>query len=129
MIDQDATRPGKFLRRIFYVSEKQSLYVLGNKGMLMKKSKVNAIPQLHDPDYQFSIYPNPCKDILTIQLINNRSVKENITIVNLLGVKVKELTGTGPKLQLDIRDLPEGIYFVFLTDGESRYSGKVIILR
>jgi len=61
--------------------------------------------------------------------IHNLPVKETISIINLLGVKVREFTGTGPKLEIDIRDLPDGTYFILLADGENRYSRKLIILR
>jgi hypothetical protein len=60
---------------------------------------------------------------------NFKPVQEKITIVDLLGSIVKEFTLTGPKLQLDISDLPQGTYFVYLTNGEVRYSRKLIVLK
>jgi hypothetical protein len=48
---------------------------------------------------------------------------------NLLGIKVKEMTRIGPKPQLDISNLPAGTYFILISNGENRYSGKFIIMK
>jgi len=131
IIDAEATAisTGKFITKIFYVPSRQTLYVLGNNGLLLKKASANGIDPKEDKEKNsFSIYPNPCRDKLTIQSEYNQSVQENITISNLLGVKVKELTGTGPKLQFDISNLPEGTYFVFVDNGKNHYSGKFMVI-
>jgi hypothetical protein len=131
LIDSEATSisAGRFITEIFYVPFRHSLYILGNNGLLLKKSSVNGIePKESNDKNSFSINPNPCRDIFTIQFNNKRSVQGNITVINLLGIKVKELNMTGQKQQLDISDLPEGTYMVFVNDRENWYSGKLIVM-
>ena len=57
-----------------------------------------------------------------------KPVRGKISIVDLLGFTVKEFTVKGPEMQLNISNLPEGTYFVLLTDGVSQYSRKLIVL-
>jgi hypothetical protein len=80
-------------------------------------------------DNSLFIYPNPCRDIVNIGFNNIKPVQGNIAIVDLLGFTVKEFPMTGPEQQLDISDLPQGTYFVYLTNGKIRYSRKLIVLK
>lgn len=56
-----------------------------------------------------SVYPNPVKDILTIE--SDYSDVNEVQIVNTLGQLVKELTFEG-QAEIDVKDLESGIYFV-----------------
>ena len=56
-----------------------------------------------------SVYPNPVKDILTIE--SDYSDVNEVQIVNTLGQLVKELTFEG-QAEVDVKDLKSGIYFV-----------------
>ena len=132
LIDAEATAisTGKFITKIFYVPSRQALYILGNNGLLLKNSSVNGIaPQETNDKNSFSISPNPCRDVLTILFKNNRLFQGNITITNLLGIKVKKLAGTGSKQQIDISNLPNGTYFILINNGENRYSGKFMVMK
>jgi photosystem II stability/assembly factor-like uncharacterized protein len=132
IIDAEATAIsiGKFISKIFYVPYRQVLYVLGNHGLLLKNSSITGITSKEGNDKNnLRIYPNPCKDYLTIHVNNERPVQGNITLTNLLGIKVKELTGTGLKQQLDIRDLPAGTYIINIKDRENCYSKKITVLK
>jgi hypothetical protein len=114
---------------MFYVPSKQSFYILGNKGLLLKNGSVNQIPREVDGTNGFRIFPNPSRDILTMQFDPLQNLPRSFSIVNLLGVRVKEYSVTGVKQQLDVRELPEGSYVVMFTDSETRYTGKLIVLR
>jgi hypothetical protein len=129
IIDQDATRPGKFIRQIFYVRESRSLYILGNKGMLMKKSKVSSINSLIKPEQVLSLFPNPCNDIMTVQFNCDKPVHQTITISNILGLKMMTFTMSAMKQELDISKLPDGIYCVNAECHETRYSAKFIVMK
>ncbi len=132
IIDTEATAisTGKFITKIFYVLSRQALYVLGNHGLLLKNSSESGIVQQEAKDKNnLSIYPNPCKDLLTIQVNSARPVQQTISIINVLGLKVKTFTGTCPKQQLYINDLPEGTYFVFVDNGRNHYSGKFMVMK
>jgi hypothetical protein len=62
-------------------------------------------------DLTWQIFPNPAIETLTIK-INNSYSKENIQIFNAIGILIKDEEITTK--QIDISDLPKGIYFVGL---------------
>jgi len=68
-------------------------------------------------------YPNPGSGIIRIQ--NEYANKfSTLELFDLVGNKVKELRNTN---EMDIAELPEGVYFVRLTDKNSRiYSSKIV---
>ncbi len=57
----------------------------------------------------FKYYPNPVKNELTVEAKNNI---EQLQLVNMLGQTVKSVTPNSKTYQLNIADLPSGIYFV-----------------
>jgi hypothetical protein len=117
---------GKILRAIF-ATDNQHVYVAGNDGTLLKYCEITGIET--STEKSFSIYPNPGRDFITLQFDDHRLISESITIVNLMGIKIKELNVTAQRQQLDIRDLPSGTYFVVLTDAERCYSKKLMIMK
>ena len=58
------------------------------------------------------IYPNPATSTLTIKYTGNNS-KEQIQIFNSIGILIKEME-IMPTLQINIVDLPNGLYFLHL---------------
>lgn len=72
----------------------------------------------------FSFYPNPSKNFLNI------SAKESIdqvVIYNKLGQKLKSIPINEHSQQLDISDLPNGIYFMQIRIGET--TGMISIVK
>jgi hypothetical protein len=68
------------------------------------------------------LYPNPASDILFVEL--NEEVGEpeaTLDIINVLGEKQKSLVGITPgkKHSIDVGDLPEGIYGVYINTGNN----------
>lgn len=61
----------------------------------------------------FSIYPNPASEILNISFINNLNTKHQVFIFNAIGQLIKKVELIHPQ-QIDISDLPNGLYFVRL---------------
>src|SRR5690606_11478002 len=70
----------------------------------------------------FTIYPNPAKDILNIALENNE-ILEKVTIYNNLGQKIKTVSQN----TIDISSLAKGLYFVEVTTNQDKASKKVIV--
>lgn len=70
----------------------------------------------------FTIYPNPAKDILNIALENNE-ILEKVTIYNNLGQKIKTVSQN----TIDISSLAKGLYFVEVTTNQGKASKKVIV--
>ncbi len=71
---------------------------------------------------QFSIYPNPASDYITIDLENQSTLQKTI-IYNGLGQIVKTSTET----TITISDLSQGIYIVEVTTNQGKGSKKLII--
>lgn len=79
-----------------------------------------AVKEVAPQNREFSFYPNPAKDKLTIRY----HAKENITIdiYNVLGSKVKSVTLSGFETDINIGDLQNGLYFIRFKDGSQTIS-------
>ena len=77
---------------------------------------------VNEPKYKMRLYPNPAKDMVTIEL---SSATENAPI----DVTVQDITGkmllmrriTTPQYQLDISQFPKGVYVVRANDKQGTY--------
>lgn len=69
------------------------------------------------------IHPNPTKGIVTLEGANLQQAE----VLNTLGQRVAKVTGQGETLQIDIAELPAGVYFVTITDEEGRKCVKKVI--
>ena len=67
-------------------------------------------------DAVVTIYPNPANSMVTITGKNLKSAE----VLNVLGQRVATVKGQGETLQIDIANLPTGVYFVNVTDAEGR---------
>ncbi len=74
----------------------------------------------------FTIYPNPCKDVLKINFIKN--IKNyQLNVVDVMGKRItfaKNLNGT--QYNLDLKDIKAGIYFLEINDGINKSIKKFI---
>ncbi len=74
--------------------------------------------------FDFSIYPNPVQDVLTI---NSPLIDNNIQVFDLLGKRVFETYSNANISTIDLSDLNSGIYFVNITSGD--YSSTVKFMK
>ncbi len=89
------------------------------------------------PLSNISLFPNPANNLLTIDMQNNNEEivrsYSSIEIVNALGQKQKSVArkGTNKIVQLDVADLPNGIYLATIISDrkERRMLGKFTINR
>ena len=70
-----------------------------------------------------TLHPNPTNGQVTITGENLRKAE----VVNMLGQQVAIAQGKGETLQVDISDLPVGIYFVNVTDEEGRKCVRKVV--
>jgi hypothetical protein len=72
-----------------------------------------------------NIYPNPVQDILTIENIN---VEENVTstIYDISGKEVRTFSVIKPSVQVDISELPAGIYFINIRSERNNINKRII---
>jgi hypothetical protein len=69
------------------------------------------------------IYPNPTRGLVTVEAEGLRQIE----VLNTLGQRVATATGKGETLRIDISQLPAGIYFVNVTDGEGRKCVRKVV--
>lgn len=105
---------------VFYVSTTNFVYVL-------KYSSLNVVTSLNDLEQltDVSIFPCPATDYINIE--NNSNMISKIVINNSLGTFTKELYYLHqPKHNIDISDLPLGIYFITIFTENSKKQLKFI---
>ena len=76
-----------------------------------------------------NVYPNPSTGDLTINLLSANDEKAVVTITNIVGTKVKELTINTNKAAVLNLDQPDGIYFLTATAPSGKYSAKITITK
>jgi Secretion system C-terminal sorting domain len=77
---------------------------------------------------KIKIYPNPMTDYITIQQMETDLEKGTIYFINHLGITVKTSSIIGSQTQIQISDLPNGIYFVKIIsdNGDYLHTQKII---
>jgi len=79
----------------------------------------------------FSIFPNPATDIVTINCTENQI--SSISIVNSLGMEVKRIENNvlleKNSINISTEDLPTGMYYCILSNQGSRITKSFVVLR
>jgi len=76
----------------------------------------NNVLDVNDKDYsegKIRLYPNPANEIINVEFPTILKEKEQIQIYNSMGKLLQE-TETNQSIQINISDLPEGLYFIHL---------------
>ncbi len=81
----------------------------------------------------FAVYPNPANDKITLEFLSNNSNKINLSITNIIGAKIKEFSiipsnGVN-RINIDLNDMSNGIYFVNFNNNILKYTEKIIIAK
>ncbi|MBC8173308.1 MAG: PKD domain-containing protein [Chitinophagales bacterium] len=77
-------------------------------------------------DDHLTLYPNPADETITVQTFEAPGEKE-ILLVNTVGEVIFTIAGPGNTIDIDVKDIPEGIYFVTVTAGEMKGISSVVI--
>lgn len=80
----------------------------------------------------FQLFPNPAKDLVNLSFALAETKKINISILNVLGQTIynaeKENFSKGEHIvTLDIKGIPEGVYFVNFSDGPNSFKKPIVI--
>jgi hypothetical protein len=73
------------------------------------------------------IYPNPAKDMVTIQSVNNRI--NSLSLINTKGETVLIKKPGTEKTTLDVSDLPDSFYVVKINTIEGISNSKLLIIK
>ena len=88
-----------------------------------------------DIDFQqrIFVFPNPVSDILTIELRNYGVLSAEITLFNSIGALIlktlPKTTSDGFIERIDLSQLPEGVYLLKISSGNSYSLKKIVIIR
>lgn len=96
-----------------------TVYVAGTNGTILKTTSGGIVDASNYPVSNFAkIYPNPVNDLFTLQLPEN-FINAKYTVYNINGQNL--LTGivTGTTTQINISNIPGGIYFIRITDRDN----------
>ena len=75
---------------------------------------------------EYKVYPNPASDKVTIDL-NSESDNYTVAIFNIAGKKqIVSQIATGNKIELDLNELQQGLYFVQLAENDFVQTFKLI---
>ena len=71
-----------------------------------------------------TIYPNPTKDKV---FITNLVAEEHyIKVVSQMGIEVKTITAYGTEIEIDLKELPNGVYNIVIVNSNGSTSKKII---
>jgi hypothetical protein len=85
---------------------------------------INAPTALNDlEENQMQVYPNPTRDYLQIRLPENTSIIQ-IQLMDLTGRMV--IQQTNDATQLDLGEVPAGVYQLLVHTNEGKFSRKVV---
>lgn len=71
-----------------------------------------------------TIYPNPVKDMLSIDVAFNETF--GLSIINQFGQKILTKSLSGKKNQINTNSLPSGIYFISISSNNRFYNFKFL---
>jgi hypothetical protein len=81
----------------------------------------------------FKVYPNPAKQKATIEFSVNKELKGTITLVNISGIQVKQLSSLTKfksgfnSYNIDLSGIPSGIYLVSIFSDKGFKTQRIII--
>ena len=104
-----------------YTADGSSSYALG-----IDDFKVEYTPNLSNSDFDstnFSYYPNPVKEVLTLTSTQNIS---SVVVYNLLGQKVSDNSINATSAKIDMSALSNGSYIVKVTSENQTKTIKII---
>lgn len=75
----------------------------------------------------FSIYPNPTKDVITIQINETTFTKSRFKLIDVIGKEVVNKKITSNTTSIDVSQYTKGVYFYQILHQKELISGNLII--
>ncbi len=114
---------------IQYQSQTSGTLTTTNVTIRVNPSALAAI-KINEISNDFSIFPNPCNELLNVAMNNVSGEQVNVSFTNVLGQIVKnENLGNEISIlaNINVSDLLKGIYFVNIKTGQKSSMKKIVI--
>jgi photosystem II stability/assembly factor-like uncharacterized protein len=117
---------GNYLMSVFFTDDTTG-YIVGNGGTILKTTFGGGVGlnEIVDKPIHLTIFPNPSSTQLTIET-SALPFKSQLSILNLNGQEVLTRQITESKTQLNVSNLPSGVYFVRFTGEKTVQVGKFV---
>ena len=102
-----------------------------NRGVFRDTTLLSSLPDLNESENSLSVYPNPTDQKIKLICKQGFSSFNTLTILNIEGKSLLTIDQPGKnysgnrEVELDVSELPAGIYFVLLT-GDTSISTKFV---
>jgi len=84
-------------------------------------------------DIEFSVYPNPAKNQISVDFSSTNNKSSNLIISDILGKTVKEFSVNSSnginRLEINLNNLNDGIYFVNFSNNDIKSTKKLVITK
>lgn len=87
------------------------LRMVDSDGSVEYSPIVNSV--IRNARVQVTVYPNPATDFVTVTGLNGNGT---VSLLNLNGIRLKEVAVSGNAVSVDLRETPAGIYFIRVRD-------------
>lgn len=87
------------------------------------RATINLDEVMAEIDSQLHIYPNPSSEIINISSTN---IIDNVTITDLNGRTVKQVTAGVNEAQINISDLAQGVYILNASSNGKSFTQKIV---
>ena len=109
-----------------------SVVTLNNCSSDTSNHKYIVVTGINEPKTgTISVYPNPNDGQFTVKISSIKQASFNISVVNNMGVKIKEISDIVVKgnieKNIDLRPVPAGIYSVVIKNSESTVVKKIVV--
>jgi len=102
-------------------------YAVGGNMTILKVSLNTSLPSLNGPDEHVKLYPNPVKNLVTIETNGLLPSAYHFSVYAISGQKMLHRTIIDKQVQLDVSHLPSGIYLVKV--GNEQFSGQYRLIK
>jgi hypothetical protein len=93
------------------------------------QNSVTGIDFLNAPAYSISVYPNPAKNFIQLDVLGSINTEANIQLVNVLGQTVYSTVSRKQNITISTEKIANGIYTLIYNTGDSKKMEKVVIAK
>jgi hypothetical protein len=105
-------------------------YVQNNANELFNQKK--ELGNKDETEEEYRLYPNPTKDYLTLEYLNDSETSKALRIFDIYGKMLKEqqLSLSDNHITINVSNYPKGVYFVQIQGKEEiEFSSKIIVIK